>query len=259
MSGEALLFDSHCHLDDPRFDEDREELIQSLPGEGVCACLSVACDIPTTRLTIEIAERYPFVYATAGIHPHDAGKAGAEDLAVLPSLLEHEKVVALGEIGLDYHYDFSPRDVQREVFLAQLDLAYEMKKPVIFHVRESHGDMLTLLENRKGRLPGGVMHSFSGSAESAKQYLNMGFYISFSGSVTFKNAEKVRRAAQAVPLERLLIETDSPYLTPAPFRGKRNNPALVRHVCAQLAELFEMPWEEMARVTRDNARALFGL
>ncbi len=259
MSGEALLFDSHCHLDDPRFDEDRERLIEGLPGEGIFACLTCASDMATSRQAIALAERWPFIYASAGIHPHEAGKASPQDMAELPVLLQQKKVVALGEIGLDFHYDFSPRDVQREVFLTQLEMARALDLPAIFHVREAHGEMLALLEARRGRLPGGVMHSYSGSTESTKQYLDLGFYISFSGTITFKNAEKVRRAAQAVPLDRLLIETDSPYLAPVPFRGRRNNPAHVRQVCEQLAALFGMAPEEMARITRDNARALFGV
>lgn len=259
MSIAMPLFDSHCHLDDSRFDEDREALIESLPGAGIEACLTCASDIATSKSGIALAQRYPFIYASAGIHPHEAGKATAEDLAALPSLLRQPKVVALGEIGLDFHYDFSPRDIQREVFLTQLEMARGLGLPAVFHVREAHGEMLSLLEARRGSLPGGVMHSYSGSAESAKQYLDLGFYIAFSGTLTFKNAEKVRRAAQAVPLDRLLIETDSPYLAPVPFRGKRNNPAFVRQVCEQLAALFGMAAEEMARITRDNARALFGV
>jgi TatD DNase family protein len=256
---EVLLFDTHCHLDDRRFDEDREALINSLPDAGVYACLSCGSDLETSRASIAIAERYPFIYAAAGIHPHEAAKAGEGDLDMLIPLLAHPKVLALGEIGLDFHYDFSPRDVQRKWLLAQLDLAYTLGKPMVLHVREAQGEMTSLLQERKGRLPGGVLHSYSGSAESAQQYLDMGLYISFSGSVTFKNADNLRRAARVVPLDRLLIETDSPYLTPVPFRGKRNNPALVRHVCETLAELFEMPYEDMARITRDNARRLLGV
>jgi len=259
LTGERLLFDTHCHLDDPRFDEDREALIGGLPAEGIDACLTCGSDLATSRAAIALAERYPFVYAAAGIHPHEAAKAGPEVMETLGQLLQHPKVVALGEIGLDFHYDFSPRPVQREILLNQLALAREKKKPVVLHVREAQGEMLSLLGDLAGRLPAGVLHSYSGSAESARQYLQMGFYISFSGTITFKNAENVRRAALAVPLDRLLIETDCPYLAPVPHRGKRNNPALVRHVCAQLAALFEMLPEEMARITRENARRLFGL
>ena len=256
---EALLFDTHCHLDDEKFDGDRDELIESLPAEGIFACLTCGSDLATSRASLDLAERYPFVYAAAGIHPHEAAKAIPEDLSAMEGLLKKPKVVALGEIGLDYHYDFSPRDVQRELLINQLDLAYQLKKPVILHVREAQGDMLSLLSERRERLSGGVLHSYSGSAESARQYLDMGFYISFSGSLTFKNADNLRRAALAVPLDRLLIETDSPYLAPVPFRGRRNNPGMVRQVCEKLAALFEMPPEDMAKITRDNARRLFAV
>lgn len=259
MSESRLLFDTHCHLDDPRFDEDRDALIHNLPGEGVHACLTCGCDLVSSRASIELARKHPCVFAAAGIHPHEAAKARREDLDALPALLADPRAVALGEIGLDFYYDFSPREVQRDLLTKQLDLAYELNKPVVLHVRDAHGEMISLLENRRARLPGGVLHSYSGSAESAGQYLAMGFHISFSGTITFKNADKVRRAALAVPLDRLLIETDSPYLAPVPHRGQRNNPALVRHVCDKLAALFDMPSEDMARITRDNAQRLFGI
>ncbi len=259
MSMQGLYFDTHCHLVDERFDEDREALIESLPGEGVFACLACGCSLESSRASLELARQYPFVYAAAGIHPHEAAEASQDDLKALPALLSDPRVVALGEIGLDFYYDFSPRDVQRELLHQQLDLAYEMGKPVLLHVRDAQGEMLSLLEGRRGRLSGGVLHSYSGSAESVRQYLDLGFYISFSGTVTFKNAVNVQRAARAVPLDRLLIETDSPYLAPVPMRGRRNNPALVRHVSEKLAELFDMPAEEMARATRDNACRLFGI
>ena len=257
MTGERLLFDTHCHLDDPKFDEDRDALMQNLPGEGIYACLSCGCDLAYSRASAALARKYSFVYAAAGIHPHEAAKVHPGDLDALIALFADPRVVALGEIGLDYYYDFAPRKVQRDLLAEQLNLAYNMKKPVVLHVREAQGEMISLLEERRGKLPGGVLHSYSGSAESARQYLEMGFYISFSGAVTFKNAEKVRRAALAVPLDRILIETDSPYLSPVPHRGKRNTPALVRHVCDKLAELFEMVPEDMARITRDNALRLF--
>ena len=259
MTREALLFDTHCHLDDRRFDEDREELLNGLPGEGVYACLSCGSDLASSRASYDLSRQYNYIYAAAGIHPHEAAKANDGDLDKVTELLSQPKVVALGEIGLDFHYDFSPRDVQKKFLIDQLELAYAMKKPVVLHVREAQGEMTSVLMERKGRLPGGVLHSYSGSAESARQYLDLGFYISFSGSVTFKNADNLQRAAKAVPLDRLLIETDSPYLTPVPFRGKRNNPALVRHVCEKLADLFDMPYEAMARTTLENARRLFGI
>lgn len=253
------LFDSHCHLDDPRFDEDRHQMIQALPAQGLAYCVTVGSDLPSSERSIALAARYPFVYAAAGVHPHEAAQAPGDYLEQLRPLLEQDKVVALGEIGLDYHYDFSPRDVQRRVFLEQLDLAYELQLPVIVHMREAHGDMIDLLRSRADRLPGGVLHCFSGSAQSAQEYERLGFHISFAGPITFKNAGKLLTAAQAVSLDRLLIETDSPYLAPVPLRGKRNSPANVRHVCERLAALRDMPVEEMARITCRNAQRLFGI
>lgn len=253
------LFDSHCHLDDARFDEDRDRMIQALPAQGLAYCLTVGSDLDSSRRSLQLAHQYPFIYAAAGVHPHEAAKAPVDYLLQVRELLGQKKVVALGEIGLDYHYDFSPRDVQRRVLTEQLDLAYELRMPVIVHVREAHGDMIDLLRDRADRLPGGVLHCFSGSAESAQEYVRLGFYISFAGPVTFKNAGKLLAAAQAVPLEKLLIETDSPYLSPVPLRGKRNTPAHVRHVCERLAELRDLSAEDMAGITCRNAMALFGI
>lgn len=255
---QTCLFDSHCHLDDARFDEDREQLIASLPGHGIGACLTCGSDLPSSRAALELAKQYDFIYAAAGIHPHEAGKAAREDLAGVGALLTHPRVVALGEIGLDFYYDFSPRETQEALLIEQLDLAFEMKKPVILHVRESHGAMLDILRARKGRLPGGVLHCFSGSAQSVPVYEKLGFHISFAGSVTFKNAAKLREAARAVSPDRLLIETDSPYLSPEPFRGRRNHPGQVAEVCRALADAHRMSFEEMAELTCRNAAKLFG-
>lgn len=253
------LFDSHCHLDDSQFDPDRGLLLEDLPRQGVAACLTCGSDPATSRASLDLAERHGYIYAAAGIHPHEASKAKPGDLADIRELLAHPKAVALGEIGLDFHYDFSPRDVQEELLIKQLDLAAELEKPVVLHVREAHGAMLDILRARRGSLPGGVMHCFSGSAESALEYEKLGFHISFAGSLTFKNAQKLQAAAQAVSPERLLIETDSPYLSPVPFRGKRNNPARVAEVCRLLAQLRETSFEEMAELTLRNACSLFGL
>ena len=174
-------------------------------------------------------------------------------------MLGQGKVVALGEIGLDYYYDFSPRDLQKRMLSQQLDLAYELNLPVILHVRDAHGDMVDLLRARGDRLPGGVLHCFSGSKESAAEYVKLGFYISFAGPVTFKNADKLLLAAQSVPEDRILIETDSPYLAPVPMRGKRNDPSLVRYVCTKMAELRGIEEEEMSELTLRNALRFFGM
>lgn len=254
-----MLFDSHCHLDAEQFDADRDIMIAALPGQGIHACLTCGSDLASSKASLNLAERYAFVYAAAGIHPHEVSKASVNAVDLVATMLLRDKVVALGEIGLDFHYDFSPRDIQEVFLIRQLDLAYELKKPVVLHVREAHGVMLDILRQRKGRLPSGVLHCFSGSAQSAAEYQELGYYISFAGSLTFKNAQKLRQAAVAVSLDRLLIETDSPYLSPVPFRGKRNDPSRVAEVCRVLAEIREMPSDEMAHITCRNACTLFGL
>lgn len=254
-----LLFDTHCHLDDERFDGDREQVIQEFSQQGVCACVTCGSDAKTSHSSMELAEKHSVIYFSAGIHPHEAGKANEAAFEKVVALLKHSKAVAVGEIGLDYYYDFSPRDVQQVWFERQLDLAHTLSKPAILHVRESHGAVLNTLKGRRDRLPLGVMHCFSGSAEMAREYQQLGFYISFAGSLTFKNAARLREAAQAVDLDRLLIETDSPYLTPEPFRGKRNDPGKVQLVCALLAQLRGMTYEEMEALTYKNACALFGI
>ncbi|NLW21274.1 MAG: TatD family hydrolase [Clostridiales bacterium] len=259
MSEPLQLFDTHCHLDDARFDEDRDQLIASLPGQGVARVLTCGSDLASSRDGLDLARRHEGVFTAAGIHPHEAARAREGDLAAIARLLKEPKVVALGEIGLDFHYDFSPRDTQLELLNAQLDLALEARLPVVLHVREAHGAMLDLLRGRRGRLPGGVLHCYSGSDQSALLYQEMGFYISFAGPITFKNADKLRQAALAVRPERLLIETDSPYLAPVPHRGKRNDPAKVVEVARALAELFNLQLPELARLTWCNANTLFGL
>ncbi len=259
MSDPALLFDSHCHLDDARFDADRDGLIAGLPGRGIFACLSCGSDAASSRASLALARRWPFIWAAAGIHPHEALRAGEEDFSEIRELLTDPKVRALGEAGLDFHYDFSPRDTQERVLLRQLDMAYGAGMPVVLHVREAHGAMLDILNRRAGRLPGGVLHCFSGSAESAAEYQRLGFHISFAGSVTFKNAGKLRMAAQAVRADRLLIETDSPYLSPEPFRGRRNDPSQVSGVCRVLAEVRGVSFAQIAEQTLKNACALFGI
>lgn len=253
------LFDSHCHLDDSRFDDDLQDVIDRMQVQGMMACTCVGSDLETSKKCIDIARQHDLVYAAAGVHPHEAKDVPDDYLNQIEALLQHEKVVALGEIGLDYYYDHSPRETQKKVFLEQLELAYALQKPVILHVRDAHGDVLDLLKERKNRLPGGIVHCYSGSADSAREYMDLGFYISFAGPVTYKNARKPNEAATYVPLDRLLIETDSPYLAPVPLRGKRNEPANVRYVCEHLAGLQGVSSEEMAQVTCRNACTVYGI
>ena len=252
------LFDTHAHLLDDKFDEDRNSLIASLPASGVKgfveACVE-AEDIPKIQgLTL----LYDFVYGSAGIHPHSASTADNTNLLRVERALTQKKIVAVGEIGLDYHYDFSPREAQREAFANQLDLAIAAKKPVIIHDREAHGDVMSMLSARKGRLSG-VLHCYSGSYEDAVRYIDMGYYIAFGGALTFKNATKQRAIAEKLPLERLVIETDCPYMTPEPHRGERNSPLLIHLTLEKLASVRNLSLEEAAAVTYQNAMDLFGI
>ncbi|MBQ9263037.1 MAG: TatD family hydrolase [Clostridia bacterium] len=246
------VFDTHCHLDDEKFDEDREEAYQRMIDAQVARCVCVGSDMATSRRTLAFAKAHDAVYAAVGVHPHEAKDAAPGYLDELAQLLEDQKAVALGEIGLDYYYDFSPRDIQKQVMDEQIDLAVRLDVPVIFHIRDAHGDMVDYFRARQ-TLPSGIIHCFSGSPEIAREYVKMGFYISFAGPLTFKKAPHLWEAAQTVPIDRLLVETDSPYLTPEPKRGRRNEPANVVWVLKKMAELRGLPEEEMARITWDNA------
>lgn len=246
------LVDSHCHLDDSKFDADRDEAIARARAMGVATMLAVGTGSgpPDLEAGLRIAQRYPFVYATVGVHPHDASKATEETFSRLGELAGGEKVAAVGEIGLDYHYDFSPRPVQREVFVRQLEIAAEYGKPVVIHTREAWEDTLALL---RGRLSfGGILHCFTGDERQAREALDLGLYLAFGGVLTFPKSEDVRRAARMAPEDRLLVETDCPYLAPAPHRGRRNEPAFVVEVARRLAEERGQSIERIAEATTLN-------
>ena len=253
------LVDSHCHLDDKQFDEDRESVIERALAAGVTAMLAVGTGNgpPDLEAGIRLAESHDFIYASAGVHPHDAAKADPETFKRLEQLSAHPKVVAVGEIGLDYHYDFSPRKRQREVFVEQLRLAEEARKPVIIHTREAWADTIALLEEHwDAHLLGGIMHCFSGDGDEARLAVDMGFHLSFAGIVTFPKALGVQEAARWTPSSRLLVETDSPYLAPVPNRGKRNEPAYTVDTARKLAELRGETLESIARTTTENFNRL---
>ncbi|MDD6684106.1 MAG: TatD family hydrolase [Clostridiales bacterium] len=252
------VFDTHCHLDDEKFNEDREECYTRMLENGVGRCVCVGSDLPSSRRSLDYAQAHAGVFAAAGVHPHEAKDAPDDYLSRLEKMLAEEKCVALGEIGLDYYYDFSPRDIQKKVMAEQMELALRLNKPVIFHIRDAHGEMADFFRAQK-QLPKGIIHCFSGSAETAKEYVKMGFYISFAGPLTFKKAPNLWEAARVVPLDRLLVETDSPYLSPEPRRGRRNEPANVVYVMKKLAELREIPEEEMAKITWENACRIYEL
>jgi TatD DNase family protein len=250
------LIDSHAHLDFPQFDQDRDAAIARARGAGLVSILNVGTDLPSSRAAVELAEQYDFIHAAVGVHPHDAKTVTADVLDELRTLAEHPKVVAIGEIGLDYYRDLSPRPVQRQAFSDQLALALELGLPVVVHSREAHGDVLAILRGWEGT---GVLHSYSGGPRLLAEVLSLGFVIGISGPVTFRKAASLREVAASVPAGRLLVETDCPYLTPEPHRGRRNEPAYVRYVAAAVARARDESVEDVAESTCDNARRLFEL
>jgi len=253
------LFDSHCHLEDERFAGEVEDVLTRMREAGVSRCILAGSDMDSSTRIAVLTASHPNVYGVVGIHPHEAKYFAAETLPALATLLKQPRIVGVGEIGLDYYYDHSPRETQRDVFAKQLDFAYEQGVPAVFHVRDAHGDVTDLFRAHQNRLPAGVLHCYTGSVESAREYLAMGFYISFSGSVTFKNAHHLQEVARYVPMERLLVETDSPYLAPVPMRGQRNEPAYVRYVAEKVAELRGIPLQELIDQTTANVERLYGL
>jgi len=254
------LFDSHNHLYARDYDADRDAVIERARGVGVVGMVCVAEDVETGRRCVELASRYPEVYAAVGLHPHKAREDTDEHYAALRELAQAEKkVVAIGEVGLDYHYEHSPREAQRDTFRRYLRLAHELGLPLIIHCREAHDDSLGILREAQHGPYRGVMHCYSGTAEEAQALLELGFHISLAGPLTFKNARKPCEVAAAVPIERLLIETDAPYLAPQRVRGKRNEPAYVTDVAQKLAEIKKLSVEDVGRITTRNARVLFGL
>ena len=256
-----MLIDTHTHLDDARYDSDREAMIARARDAGVEAFVTIGCDLATSRAAIGLADRYPFVYASIGVHPHEVKHIGDMWYDEFRRLAMHKKVVAYGEIGLDYHYNHSSPKDQRNRFREQVALARELKLPVIIHTREAQEDTIAILKEEKASDVGGVFHCFSGDAWLAKDALDLGFYLSFSGVLTFQNAAVLRDIAKTVPLDRLLIETDCPYLTPVPHRGQRNEPAYVSLVAGQLAQIFSsdptLSTDTIGRITTDNAKRLF--
>ncbi len=249
-------FDTHAHLCDEKFDSDREALIASLPGKGLSYVINVACEADEFDVTREMTRRYPFIYAAYGIHPHVASSPGADWEGKLFRALADEKAVSLGEIGLDYHYDFSEKPDQKRVFIRQLEMAREGNLPVQLHVREAFGDALDILRAHRDGLSG-EMHCYSGSVETVRECLDLGLYIALGGAVTFENARRLLDVAKYVPDDRLLVETDCPYLAPVPVRGRRNDPSNIPHIVRRLAALRNDDPERIASLTLENAKRLF--
>ena len=252
------IFDTHAHYDSNGFKSDRDEVLSSLPAANVALVVNPGCDIPSSRVAVELAERYPHVYAAVGIHPSDCDDFTEADIEALRQMAGHEKVVAIGEIGLDYYWkDNAPKEFQELVFRRQIELALELDLPVIVHDREAHGDTMRILwDYPQAR---GVIHCFSGSPEMAVEFVKRGWYIGFDGPITYKNAAKAPEVAAVVPLERIVVETDSPYLTPVPFRGKRNDSRYLPYVIEKLAEWKGVTPEDMERITWENGKRLYGM
>jgi TatD DNase family protein len=257
----ATLIDSHCHLDNEQFAEDREAVIERALAAGIEHMVAIGSGDgpPDLEAGIRLADRYPFFYATIGVHPHDAAKANRETYRRLGELVGHPKVVAIGEIGLDFHYDHSPRAVQRDVFVEQMRIARDARKPIVIHTRSAWPDTIALLREHwaePGQQFGGIMHCFSEGPREAEEALALGFHVSFAGIVTFPKATAIQEAARIVPADRLLIETDAPFLAPVPKRGKRNEPAFMVETARKMAELRGVTPEEIAQVTSVNWRRL---
>jgi TatD DNase family protein len=256
-----MLIDSHAHIQGKEYAGEAAAVIERARSAGVEKIIAVggAGDMSSNTEAVALAEAYPNVFATVGMHPHDAKDVGADDLAILKKLAARPKVVAVGETGLDYYYNHSAHDVQRRVFAQFIHMALETDLPLVVHERDGAREAAELLSNEgAGRLRG-VIHCFTGTYEAARAYLDLGFYLSFTGIITFKNAEPLRDVVRKVPLDRMLVETDSPYLTPVPHRGRRNEPAYVRFVAETIASLKGIPVEEIARITSANVEALFGV
>ncbi|MDM5335947.1 TatD family hydrolase [Fictibacillus enclensis] len=251
------MFDTHAHLNAIQFEEDLEDVIQRALDEGISHIVVVGFDQPTIKGALKLADTYDFIYAAVGWHPVDAVDMTPEDLQWIEELADHPKVVAIGEMGLDYHWDKSPKDVQKRVFRQQIQLAKKVKLPIIIHNREATQDVVDILREEGAEEVGGIMHCYSGSLEVAKECMEMNFYISFGGPVTFKNAKKPKEVAKEIPIDRLLIETDCPYLSPHPLRGKRNEPSYVKYVAEAIAELREIPLEDLVKKTTENAKRLY--
>jgi len=253
-----MLIDTHAHLNMDVFNSDRKEVIQRADEAGVKAIIDIGTDLETSRKAVKIAEQHENVYAAVGCHPHDSVKIASEEIKEIKHLVSHTKVVALGEIGLDYHYDFSPPEVQKKIFMLQLSYAHEQQLPVIIHIREAFEEGLEIIDSAGEPPWRGVFHCFGGSSHDVEEVLKRGFHVSFTGVVSFKNFSK-RDVVQTVPIDRLLLETDAPYMAPVPLRGKRNEPAFLTHTAESLADIYQMDRHTLAEMTTANAHRLFNM
>lgn len=253
-----MIFDTHAHYDDAQFDSDREELLSSMPDLGVTTIVNVSSTLESCEKCVELAGKYPYVYAAVGVHPDEVGALNEETFAEMEALLDNDRVVAVGEIGLDYYWDNESHELQKKWFVRQLELARRHNLPIIIHSREAAADTMEIMKAHAQGLEG-VIHCYSYSREQAEEYVKMGFYIGIGGVLTFKNAKKLKEVAAAIPLERIVLETDCPYLAPEPFRGKRNQSSYIQYVAEKLAEIKGMTVEEVIAVTEANAKKMYHL
>lgn len=254
-----MIFDTHAHYDDDAFDSDRDELLASMRENGISHIVNVGANIATTRNTIKLTEQYPFIYGAVGVHPSDSAELDEEKLAWIKSVAVLQKIVAVGEIGLDYYWDEPERDIQKKWFIKQLEVAREVKKPVIIHSRDAANDTYEIMREHKAEEIGGIVHCYSYTKEMAQRFLEMDFYFGIGGVVTFKNSKKLKEAVEYIPLERIVLETDCPYLSPEPNRGKRNSSLNLPYVADAIAELKGISREEVERVTFENALKVYRL
>ena len=252
-----MYFDTHAHYENKRFNEDRDELLRSMAGVGVSLILNAGCSLKSSKFGLGLADAYPFVYASVGVHPHDSKEMTDDTVLELETLLAHPKAVAVGEIGLDFHYDFSPRDVQRKRFREQLELARRVDKPVIVHMREATSETLDTIRDYPDLT--GVFHCFPGSWETAKILLDLGWHLSYTGVITFKNARKALEVIEKMPRDRLLLETDCPYMAPEPMRGRRNSSLFLPYIAEKVADIWGIAAEEAAAITMENGKRLFAV
>lgn len=254
-----MIFESHAHYDDERFAQDREAVLKKVRDAGVGCIINAASNMNSSRVSLELAKKYETIYTSVGVHPHDVQTLKEKDLEVLLAMTAYDKVLAIGEIGLDYYYDNAPREIQKLWFREQLKLAVDLDMPVIIHSRDAAKDTFDILYENNAHSVGGVIHCFSGSVEMAKKYIDLGYYIGIGGVVTFKNAKKTVNVVEAIPLDRILVETDSPYLAPIPYRGKRNDSSYLPEIIAKIAEIKGITAEEVEKATWENGKRLFGL
>jgi len=252
-----MYFDTHAHYDDRRFNDDRDEVLGSMPGAGVTMILNSASSLRSAKFSLRLADEYPFIYASVGVHPHDSKSMTDDTVSELEGLLSHPKAMAVGEMGLDFHHNFSPPDVQKKRFREQLELARHVRKPVIIHERESLRDTLDTIRDFRDLT--GVFHCFSGSWETAKTILDMGWYLSFTGIVTFKNVRRALEVLERMPADRIMLETDCPYLAPDPMRGRRNSSLYLPYIAEKVAEVRGISTEEAAALTMENGLRFFGI